>query len=388
MPVADAVTAKKPPVQIPRKKETKQLSKQDDSKKTVQLGPASRVYKVPERVKPGRKPMTADNSDGPVNKRKLQNRNAQRVFRDKRAQRVHDLELIVAQLQETMGALKKDIAAQQVELEEQSATITGKNTLIDQLRRQLENRPPTNDHIDTAEVRIQTRSPKAKIVLNFAKEQAFPTPPGDNSEPQMETDFTHFFSRPKVVVDVDHNMTDSPIGESDHCGFCTRPDNCLCRPEDNETQILPPISEQRAIVVPLKKNMSATPSYLEAPTRASGPGSCDMCLADPEKARQCQEMARMTHFSEGQGNATSSNAELGSRSAAQAAAEERMSCSDFLTRAGPMPLGPDIFGRVHVYPYARRENGAAGSLHSPAMEIDAHDAAHALAEMSRGKGST
>lgn len=219
-----------------------------------------------------------------------------------------------------------------------------------------------------------------------------PTPPEDNADPQLETDFTAMFARPKPqpfvsIVDEDQTMADSPIGEADHCGFCTRPDNCLCRPEDNSPQILPPISEQRATVVPLKKNLSATPSYLEAPTRASGPGSCDMCLADPEKARQCQEMARMTHFADEQKKASSSTV-MSSDTARAMATDARISCSDFLTRAGQrnVQLGPDIYGRVHVYPYARREDGA-GSSHSPAMEIDAHDAAHALAEMSRGVGS-
>lgn len=52
-------------------------------------GPASKAYTVPARVKPGRKPM--QESD-PTDKRKTQNRNAQRKFRDKRAQKVVELE--------------------------------------------------------------------------------------------------------------------------------------------------------------------------------------------------------------------------------------------------------------------------------------------------------
>lgn len=54
-------------------------------------GPAMKNYNVPARVKPGRKPLDTD----PDDKRKSQNRQAQRNFRDRRAQKVHELEVLL-----------------------------------------------------------------------------------------------------------------------------------------------------------------------------------------------------------------------------------------------------------------------------------------------------
>lgn len=57
-------------------------------------GPMQRIVQLPPRARPGRKPLSGDTND----KRKDQNRNAQRAFRDRRAQRVFDLEQENAQL--------------------------------------------------------------------------------------------------------------------------------------------------------------------------------------------------------------------------------------------------------------------------------------------------
>lgn len=61
-------STKLPPVQIPRNSVS---------------GPASKKYDIPARPKPGRKPIDTDQGT----KRKLQNRMAQRGFRDRRAQK-------------------------------------------------------------------------------------------------------------------------------------------------------------------------------------------------------------------------------------------------------------------------------------------------------------
>lgn len=49
-------------------------------------GPMSRPVMVPDRPKPGRKPIA--NEENTADRRRAQNRNAQRNFRDKRQQRV------------------------------------------------------------------------------------------------------------------------------------------------------------------------------------------------------------------------------------------------------------------------------------------------------------
>jgi hypothetical protein len=74
-------------------------------------GPLSREITLKPRPKPGRKPM-ADQNDS-SDKRKTQNRIAQRHFRDRRAQKCNDLELENSQLKEThrgeMSALRDQL---------------------------------------------------------------------------------------------------------------------------------------------------------------------------------------------------------------------------------------------------------------------------------------
>lgn len=53
-------------------------------------GPAGSSWTVPARPKPGRKPL--EKTEDPHNRRKVQNRQAQRAFRDRRARRVQELE--------------------------------------------------------------------------------------------------------------------------------------------------------------------------------------------------------------------------------------------------------------------------------------------------------
>jgi hypothetical protein len=81
----------------------------DDS--TMSNGPLSREITLKPRPKPGRKPM-ADQNDS-SDKRKTQNRIAQRHFRDRRAQKCNDLELENTQLKEAhrleMSALREQL---------------------------------------------------------------------------------------------------------------------------------------------------------------------------------------------------------------------------------------------------------------------------------------
>lgn len=213
-----------------------------------------------------------------------------------------------------------------------------------------------------------------------------PTPPEDKDE--METDFTAMFAsrKPAFSLGEDFEMANSPY--DDPCGFCVSPDNCQCAEDRRlrQAQALPPINVQRAIE-PVQLKPSLTPSFLEAPTKATGPGQCDMCLTDPERAARCQALAASSQYSRDQQRKQSaSSTPTTSMASATAAESARMSCTDFFTKAQQhnVKLGPDVFSRVHAYPYTR--HGEAGPTHSPALEIDAHDAAHALAEMSRGHG--
>jgi hypothetical protein len=112
-----------------------------------------------------------------------------------------------------------------------------------------------------------------------------------------------------------------------------------------------------------------------------------MCLADPEKARQCKELAEVA-FKEQEAAATpqTTTGTVTLRrlkqldSAAAAKHTERTSCSDFFQQAQQrnVRLRRDDYQQIkHVY----RLDGR--SEHSPYMEMDTQDAAHALAALSR-----
>ena len=83
---------------------------------TNQLGP-KKEWTVPPRPKPGRKPAL----DAPPTKRKAQNREAQRAFRERRAAKVGELEEQMKQMEEEdsreQGELRNEIKGLQAEVE-------------------------------------------------------------------------------------------------------------------------------------------------------------------------------------------------------------------------------------------------------------------------------
>lgn len=103
-PTSGLTPQKKPPVAIPR------------PSMVASNGPAGKSYTLPPRAKPGRKPM----KDEPENKRKLQNRQAQRAFRDRRSQKIEQLETLHAEekqkLEETIAEQTNRAAALHQEL--------------------------------------------------------------------------------------------------------------------------------------------------------------------------------------------------------------------------------------------------------------------------------
>jgi hypothetical protein len=114
-----------------------------------------------------------------------------------------------------------------------------------------------------------------------------------------------------------------------------------------------------------------------------------MCLADPEKARQCRELAEVA-FKESEASSTSTSDPTSKTMGTVTLRRlkqldtpkhtERTSCSDFFQQAQQrnVRLRRDDYQQIkHVY----RVDGR--SEHSPYMEMDTQDAAHALAALSR-----
>lgn len=121
----------------------------DISPATAPSGGLTKSWTIPPRPKPGRKPAT----DTPPSKRKAQNREAQRAFRERRAARVGELEDELRQKEKTHEAEKKDLKdqfeQQRIALQQEIATwrvrsenwervVKEKEADISQLRKQVE----------------------------------------------------------------------------------------------------------------------------------------------------------------------------------------------------------------------------------------------------------
>jgi hypothetical protein len=237
---------------------------------------------------------------------------------------------------------------------------------------------------------ILTPTQRAAITSNFVSSvHQILTPPSDNDpHDEYEVDFTNIYATRKP------SAFTSGLGTDEHCGFCSDVENCICRQQEelnNKTlPSLPPIDSSRATIQikPPPHSDVTTPSFLEARTEASGPGTCDMCLADPEKARQCKELAEVAFKEQAvaQDSASKTTGTVTLRrlkqldNAPKHNNTERTSCSDFFQQAQQrnVRLRRDDYQQIkHVY----RLDGR--SEHSPYMEMDTQDAAHALAALSR-----
>ena len=116
------------------------------------------------------------------------------------------------------------------------------------------------------------------------------------------------------------------------------------------------------------------------------PGTCDRCLADPAQARQCQELARTAQISQMPlprlPQLDEPRQHRSGHRQLQQQQQETMSCADFLSR---LPSGrpvSGVFRELHAYP-SREQAIAVAQAHHPALELDAVEAAQALASISK-----
>lgn len=111
------VAIKRPPVAPkPNVSSPPALSPAADSPTPPRQLSTSKVWVVPPRPKPGRKPA----ADAPQNKRKAQNRAAQRAFRERKAQALGDME-------EQINKMRMDMEAREAQLEARLQNIQVEN---------------------------------------------------------------------------------------------------------------------------------------------------------------------------------------------------------------------------------------------------------------------
>ncbi|QIX01784.1 hypothetical protein AMS68_007301 [Peltaster fructicola] len=303
----------------------------------------------------GRKPMPPSEAS---DRRRTQNRMAQRNFRDKRQQKVTELKEVVAntnqQLHDAIAEGRRH-AAKLSALNDQYRQLDEQRCAeIETLKQKLESAEkrvvfleqtagaPGHAHMgmsSQSDTHGRFSGPKLPAIADRAadrpQEIAIPTPPEDKWN---EIDMTEAWLRSKPSNDQQHDSgnwtgyemdTDPMTGSG--CGFCTDDSNCACK----------------ASVMSVAKQTS------------SGPGTCARCQSDPSLAAECRSLANKT---------------LPSTSSASAESSTRtMSCGQFIDKLKAHPRMPSIaelFGPLHSFPARTGFN------------VDEQEAAKALQGMS------
>lgn len=346
-------------------------------------GPMSSNVIVRARPKPGRKPIPQEDA---ADRRRLQNRIAQRNFRDKRQQKLleateelqnkrTEYEGSISDLQRQLEAQKQDFQRQmESQRQEFQRQIQSNRQVIDDLRHENQ---VLQERLVAAEERAVQAESQSKLLRTqqwslSSRRQAphglhsfrpaplsttanhppsgEPTPPSDG----YEVDFTNY-GRATQHYGLHHtasnesNRMDYSMGQDeDRCGFCTDDSNCTCR---QKAEPIAPNNE--------------------------GPGNCDACRADPQKAQACRDMAAETQRSAAPGASSQPSEPLTAGGVSTTMPPPRMSCSamiDHFTRYGERPstISTLFGGRMNTHP------SAAGGY-----EFEETEAAEVLSNLAR-----
>jgi hypothetical protein len=201
---------------------------------------------MPARPKPGRKPIAQEDA---ADKRKVQNRVAQRNFRDKRQQKLVETQAELDRVREESRVLNGNLMAEVQKLKDQ---LREKDAMIEQL--QAANQ---RDGQDPRQTTLTGMGPALRVDSNVQHARNPITPPDDSG--QYEIDFTAAYARPSTLKH-SSSSDDFDLGGST-CGFCTDAQNCACRQGAQEAA-------------------DATPQ----------PGNCAGCRADPRRAQACRDL--------------------------------------------------------------------------------------------------
>lgn len=230
------------------------------------IGPMSSSVTVPPRPKPGRKPI-AQNEENSADRRRMQNRNAQRNFRDRRQQKL-------SEMASEMDELRKEGLAKQAEwraeserlnrqireLQSQVAHLQHENGRMQEKLAQAEARRDTTAELGMGGQQILSQGPQTGNKRARADERTGPSTtspaqvsPTTRTTSPLEQDFTSrpaprpvgqwrpSSAAPSAPSAPTESATESPAqimgleGKSYDCGFCTDASNCQCRYQDAMT---------------------------------------------------------------------------------------------------------------------------------------------------------
>lgn len=337
---------------------------------TANLGPCSRQTQMPPRPKPGRKPLPQEDAQ---DRRRVQNRMAQRNFRDKRAQKVSELQQDNQRIRDEADQAHKFLTNSLENQRERSTKLALENEKLkaelqaaikraEDAERKLQMTNHSNEVVKSLGFpnatlqNIGTGTSLPPMISNWngpvaeharASSGAVATPAVDNNNnnnnnwAEYETDMTSTWNSRKTTNAVQNNQVQNNDndtqwlsssmdidGEKDQCGFCTDEGNCACM----QSQKQPPQPQPQP---------QTQPRIL--------PGGCDACIRDPARAAACKAMADQAEFSQ---RPTQNTSNIDQRTDSMAPTSGMMSCSSAIDRLGPnMPSIGELFpGKFHAYP--------------------------------------
>ncbi|KAI6847275.1 hypothetical protein KC332_g2467 [Hortaea werneckii] len=395
-------------------------------------GPMSSNWTPPPRPRPGRKPIPQEDA---ADRRRLQNRIAQRNFRDKRQQKLYETQ---QELEERKHEYQEHINSLQRQLEDLRQE---KRRQVDDLKRQLDESEKRAQAAEKDKLHIQQLYSRASagypattgtqynhpnasgLAINTARLPAgyggasVPTPPEENFG---EIDFTYHFRpmhaqqqhhhqntnalRPTISNDsassgpMDYTTTGGhqDMDVEDRCGFCTDDQNCACRNEQQELLAKRRAHDRAAaLMAEAARDANPTPS-----TQASLPGSCAQCLRDPARAQACRDLASSgaqfqprpstqdgtrlyeSHPADSRDSLTSAvPGSMAPPSSSSSHHEQRMSCSTMIDRFSEAGQRTNSVASLlnhgepmRAYPAASGHGG---------YEFEEHEAAQVLSNLSR-----
>ncbi|WPG98597.1 Hypothetical protein R9X50_00139000 [Acrodontium crateriforme] len=323
-------------------------------------GPMQNDVTIPAKPKPGRRPM--DDSGETADRRREQNRQAQRTFRDKRAQRVNDLE---EELRKLKSEHQEQIANFHRQVEEQRTDIVGlraRNATLEDENKSLIK--------EVAQLRRQPAAGRPQAPSPDTAPDEGPAPVNYMFQPEddhLAIDFTHKFASKRVESNAAFASPYAEATNGQKCGFCTDQQNCVCDQEEASTMTL------------------AQPNSSVGAKAHPVPGGCDACLADPERAQACKDSykkalqyptfrANTGESSRILGEHTTSLPSMVTSDGMPPSKKARISCSqaiDKFAQSGQRLASiSELFGSIHALP-------AVGS-NGQGFDVEEHEAAEVL----------
>ncbi|KAM3417518.1 hypothetical protein BST61_g5757 [Cercospora zeina] len=322
-------------------------------------GPMSTDITIPARPRPGRKPLGQENA---VDRRRVQNRLAQRNFRDKRAQKNVQLEEQIAGLKATLqqqdAQYRNTIAQLNAQNAEKDRAITELKAEAAALRTEITEKDKRIADLDTnlrAKSSVEQGGRGQTGHASLHDPTTGPTPPSS----EYEIDFTNYGrsnnTAAHTIPDVlnDSNDVEFTVDNEDPCGFCTDDQNCACKQEQQRQRPKPASMEPRITTMP---------------------GSCDMCRSDPARARACREMAAQTRTPTGETpRAVAAQSTISTPSGSTSMPPPRMSCSAMLDQFNKYGQRTstirDLFGGRPLNAYPRESGGGFDLEEKQAAEV-------------------